>query len=71
MLYGLHSYAQWEEALKEYEPIFRKSETDSGKCTVMEHKNDLEPGIVPWKKGPRRMTPLKTEKANEEVRELI
>ena len=37
----------------------------------MEHKIDLKPGAVPWKESQRRMTPLKTEKHNEEVRELI
>ena len=64
-------FNELKNLLKEYEPIFRKSKGDLGKCTVMEHKIDLQPGSVPWKEGPRRMTPLKTEKANEEVRELI
>ena len=37
----------------------------------MENKINLETGAMHWKEGPRRMTPLKTKKANEEVRELI
>ena len=44
---------------------------DFGRCNVAEHEINLEPGAVPWKEGPRKMTPFKTEKANEEIRMLI
>ena len=57
--------------LQEFESIFQKHKADLGRCTLIEHKIDLEPNAVPWREGPRRMTPFKTEKANEEVRMLI
>ena len=44
------------DLLKEYEPIFRESKTELGKFTMMGHKIDLQPGAVPWKEKPRRMT---------------
>ena len=57
-------FNELENLLKEYEPIFRKNKADlGGKCSVLELKIDMEPGAVPWKEGPRRMTPLKTEKS--------
>ena len=40
-------FNELENFLKEYQPIFRKSEANFGTFTVMELKIDLEPGAVP------------------------
>ena len=60
-------FEQLEQLLQEHEGVFQKHKADLGRCTVIEHKIDLEPGAVPWREGPRRMTRFRTEKANEEV----
>ena len=62
----------FEQLLHEYEGVFQKHKANLGRCAVIEHKIDLELGAVPWREGPRGMTPFKTEKANqEEVRMLM
>ena len=68
---NLELFRELERLLKEFEPIFQQGKADFGRCSVAEHEINLEPGAVPWKEGPRKMTPFLTEKANEEIRMLI
>ena len=63
-------YKELECLLHEFGTSFQQNKADFGRSNVLEHTIELEPGAVPWKEGPRRMTPFKTEKANEEIRML-
>ena len=51
--------------------VFAKNKADVGRCNFVEHRIDLEPDATPHHEGARRMSPLKAEKANEEVRHLL
>ena len=48
-----------------------KYKTDNSKCEIAKHPVELEPGAVPHREGPRRMSPEKTERANQEVRDFL
>ena len=64
-------YKELECLLQEFGTSFQQNKADFGRSNVLEPTIELEPSAVPWKEGPRRMTPFKTEKANEEIRMLI
>ena len=42
---GPEIFEQLEQLLLEYEDVFQKHKADSGRCTVIEHKIDLELGL--------------------------
>ena len=41
------------------------------KCKIAKHTVEVEPDAVPHREGARRMSPDKTERANQEVRDLL
>ena len=51
--------------------VFAKNKADIGRCSLVEHRIDLEEDAVPHHERARRMAPLKAEKVNEEVRHLL
>ena len=57
--------------LQEFDDLFMKHKADIGKCKKAKHPVEVEPNVFPHREGARRMSPEKSERANQEVRNLL
>ena len=48
-----------------------KHKADIERCTIAEHRIELEPEAIPHREGASRMSPDKAAKANQEVKDLL
>ena len=60
-----------ENILTEFDDLFMKHKADIGRCTIVKHPVEVEPGAVPHREGAICMSPEKAERANQEVRTLL
>ena len=60
-----------ENILTEFDDLFMKHKADIGRCTIVKHPVEIEPGAVPHREGVRRMSTEKAARANQEVRNLL
>ena len=70
-LWGSKASTSLKNILTELEDLFMKHKADIGRCTIAKHPVEVEPGAVPHRKGARRISPEKAERANQEVRNLL
>ena len=70
-LWGQIARDSLNNILTEFDDLFMKHKADIGRCTIAKHPVELEPGATPHRKGARRMSPDKAERANQEVRNLL
>ena len=70
-LWGASACESLGRILNEFDGLFMKHKADIGRCTVAKHTVEVEPGAVPHRKGARRMSPEKAERANQEVQNLL
>ena len=70
-LWGASACESLVKILNEFYDLFMKHNADIGRCTIAKHTVEVEPGAVPHREGARRMSPEKTERANQEVRNLL
>ena len=70
-LWGASACESLGKILKEFDDLFMKHKADIGRCTIAKHTVEVEPGAVPHREGACRMSPEKTERANQEVRNLL
>ena len=70
-LWGPKSSNSLENSLTEFDDLFMEHNADIGRCTIAKHPVEVEPGALPHREAARRMSPEKTERANQEVRNLL
>ena len=68
---GEEARGKLEVVLSEYEDLFMKNKSDTGRCKIAKHRIELEPEAVPHREGARRMSPDKAAKANQEAQNLL
>ena len=66
-LWGSEVSASLENILTEFDDFFMKHKADIGRCTIVKHPVEVEPGAIPHREGASRMSPEKAERANKEV----
>ena len=70
-LWGSEGSTSLENILTEFDDLFMKHKAEIGRCTIAKHPVEVEPGAIPHREGARRVSPEKTERANQEVRNLL
>ena len=70
-IWGEGARDQLAKVLNEYDDLFMKHKADIGKCTIAKHAIELQPEAIHHREGARRMSPNKSAKANQEVRNLL
>ena len=57
--------------LTEFDVLFMKHKADIGRCEIVKHTVEVEPGATPHREGARWMSREKAERSNQEVRNLL